>query len=990
MSGPGDEDLLVVTPSEVTGIAAGRNGVVYAIDGENGRMYRSLNYGLDWEDITRYLNRAGVGLPATIVAVAPDNAAIVAVVSDGGASVWMSLDGGYEWEDTRLPAVQGELLAIDISSKYIYDGREYRDVAAGTASWGDGESNGELLVVQAGAIWSGWRKQNIRVDPDHIGADVCTLKFSPSYAIDHTLVVVASTGSDVDAAHQERTWIVLGERDKGTGTTSWDSFEDYGYPLELVDAGDAIDVESIRSSLALPSDYNTLIPAGRNLFVSVDRTPDHDDDVYRVDGGIPEDEAVRMNVDGSDDIGIWSVAYRGTRSAGILLAGEREPIPPDGMNTQVWRCELPFALTPLWLEAEVPPTGPGHAALAWAPGVSLAYCGTSSRPGAPLDESAFSASSDASHWRQMGLIDTHLLMTDLVVTPGGEKLFLTTSNEWGPESVWHSFGDPLGRRWERVLTVDTDTDAVVVKLSPDYEVDETLYIAVYDSDMLAVSHDRGNSWQWRRSVPEAIRDFIVVDENTLIAAIPGGRVMGSTNTGRSWDSAVDTGLDEINMLARAADGTLFAGGRDGHVAYSMDGGRSFVLIDEPVGVGDVHVLPDIGFEHNSWIYAASAGSDEGVWRWKIGFSVSWQQLDRDITAPGDGQQIGGLLLGPEGTLYALRVESANAATGGMTRWLCPACEPCADHVFDHVTNGLPPGTTFANLPVFAESSYPVGTLWGDDQKNDVFVIDTQERQILMFRDTLCKRGPNLALPQDGAQLDEDPCYCLQGLTLLFEWEKLKRVNEYEISFYHDAMVAAWLWSDLTDYEGKVYSASAGGVDFRNAVTYGWRVRTTDPLLSPWSNMWQFHPLLLNVTDLHPAPGSTDVSIRPVLTWSGPGSAEAYEFVLANDPDFEHVIASHTGDAALDVGWWSSDADLSHGTNYFWQVRAVSGNLHSPWTRGVFTTESRPEEVVLPPPRLVEVLRPSPAVPDVLIWTMFGLGVLLMSALIVLVLSNGRR
>ncbi len=466
--------------------------------------------------------------------------------------------------------------------------------------------------------------------------------------------------------------------------------------------------------------------------------------------------------------------------------------------------------------------------------------------------------------------------------------------------------------------------------------------------------------------------------------------MGSTNTGRSWDCVVNTGLDEINMLARAADGTLFVGGRDGYVAYSRDEGRSFILIDEPVGDGDVQVLPDIDFEHNGWIYAASAGIDEGLWRWKIGVSSSWQQLDRDMTVLGDSQQIGGLLIGPEGTLYALRIEPTTGATGGMTRWLCPACEPCVDHEYDHVIDGLPSGTTFANLPVLAESSYPVGTLWGNHRKNDVFVIDTQEQQVLMFRDTLCKRGPYLALPEDRAHLDESPCHCSQGLLVVFEWEKLERVHQYEIALYHDAMVAAWLWSDMTDYEGKIYSPTADAADFRSAATYGWRVRTTEPLLSPWSDMWQFHPPLLNVTDLHPAPGSTDVPIRPVFTWSGPGSAEAYEFVLASDPHFQHVIASRTGDAALNVGGWSCDADLSHGTSYFWQVRAMSGNLRSPWTCGVFTTEPQPAEVVPPPPRSVEVSRPSPALPDVLIWTMFGLGVLLMCGLIVLILSNGRR
>ena len=129
VSVPGDNDLTVVSPSEVTGVAAGRNGVVYAIDGEYGRVYRSLEYALRWEDITGYLQRAGATLPATFVAVAPDNEGIVAVVTDGGTALYVSLDGGYEWEDVHLPALTGDVTALAVSGLYVHSGAEHRDIA---------------------------------------------------------------------------------------------------------------------------------------------------------------------------------------------------------------------------------------------------------------------------------------------------------------------------------------------------------------------------------------------------------------------------------------------------------------------------------------------------------------------------------------------------------------------------------------------------------------------------------------------------------------------------------------------------------------------------------------------------------------------------------------------------------------------------------------------------------------------------------------------
>ncbi len=986
---PGDKDLLVVTPSEVTGVAAGRNGVVYVIDGENGRMYRSLNYGLAWEDITRRLHRAGATLPATMIAVAPDNEAIVAVITDGGTALYLSMDGGYGWQDTQLPALLNDEVVTALALSPVYTSRdlEYREIAVGTALWGDGDSNGRVLMLQGGRVWSCWRDQEIRVDPDHVGADVSALEYSPAYHRDHTLVVVAATGADVDDDYKDGTWLCIGQRSKDVGTTAWNDVA--SYPLKIIGAGDAVGLEQIRTSLALPSDFSGVISMTRNLFVGVDRIPDAfdvDDDVYRIES----DAVERMNVDGGDDIAIWSIAYRGTRTAGVLLAGEREPVTPGALNVQVWRCEAPFAGTLLWKESVVPPTGPGHAVLAWAPGVSLAYCGTSSRPGVALDESAFSASIDGNHWRQMGLIDTQLTLTDLAVTPDGAKLFLTTSNEWGPESVWQSYSHPLGQQWERVLTVDSDTDAVIIKLSADYENDGTIYVAEHNGHQLAVSHNRGLTWEWCRESREPILDLVVIDAETLYAAIPDGRVMKSVNRGRSWHDPVDTHLDDINMLSRADDGTLFAGGRDGYVAYSEDDGESFLVIKEPVGTGDVQVLPDVGFEQNGWIYAAASGPDEGLRRWKVGVSMCWQQLDDDITRAGEGQRIGGLISGPEGTLYALRVEPVDGSVGGMTRWLCPSCEPCVDHEYDHVIAGLPAGASFEAAPVFV-TGYPVGTLGGDDARNDIFAIDSEGQQILLYRDTLCKRGPFLDCPADGAHLDENPCACHRAAVVTFDWERLERVDEYEIGFYYDAAVANRLWSEFSDYAGIVISPRGDTTDFYSGVTYGWRVRTTAPLLSPWSEMWRFYPLLLEVTDLLPAPGATHVDTRPLFMWAGPGTAEAYEFVLATDPEFVNLVVSFTGASALDATWWACDVELAAEANYFWRVRSVSGEARSPWVGSAFTTAPAVEEAAPAPAGMVLVVPDPPAVvADYLVWTLFGLAVLLMSGLIVLVLSTAHR
>ncbi|MBM3118473.1 MAG: hypothetical protein FJ006_02810 [Chloroflexi bacterium] len=79
---PGKRGEVIVSPSEVSRIAVGRGDIIYAIDSEYDNVYRSDNGGLTWTEITRGLQNAGAGLPASEIAVAPDRPQNVAVVTD--------------------------------------------------------------------------------------------------------------------------------------------------------------------------------------------------------------------------------------------------------------------------------------------------------------------------------------------------------------------------------------------------------------------------------------------------------------------------------------------------------------------------------------------------------------------------------------------------------------------------------------------------------------------------------------------------------------------------------------------------------------------------------------------------------------------------------------------------------------------------------------------------------------------------------------------
>ncbi len=152
--------------------------------------------------------------------------------------------------------------------------------------------------------------------------------------------------------------------------------------------------------------------------------------------------------------------------------------------------------------------------------------------------------------------------------------------------------------------------------------------------------------------------MVTASRYTLYLATTAGCIRKSTDGGITWGDKVMTGLDSINMLALAGNGDLFAGSWDSKVAYSTDNGTSFIKIENPIDIdaGPVQVVPDADYSRNNIIYAADNITDNGVWRWTIGQSTEWEQIDETITDLALGQRISGLMTGTEGTLYALRAE----------------------------------------------------------------------------------------------------------------------------------------------------------------------------------------------------------------------------------------------------------------------------------------------------------------------------------------------
>ncbi len=988
---PGQDGNVVVSPSEVSEIAVGRNGVLYIIDSENSEVYRSLNAGVTWEDITDRLARAGIELPVSKIAIASDKPGIVAVVADDGTKVYLSTDGGIDWKNTSVPSLTGTIQAITISKEYTQGEESYRGIAIGTAVWENGTTTGQVWVRQLGEPFPSWLNLNLAIDPSHIGGEVSALAFSPDYQHDKTILAIASTSNDdVATDYRNRTWLSMFE-----GGT-WNSLEDY--PVEIAPAGDGPAVSRVYSSLALPSDYSSDEASSRQLFISYDREPDANDDVY----GVIDASPFRLDADGGSDIDISSIAYYGTVDKGTLLAGDVNPV-AGSLTVQVRRTTDPLDSSATWELATVPPTGPGNAKVGWSSDGKIAYCGTGQSPSVALDESALSASLDGDKWRQLGLMDTMIKLADIVPAPDSKSLFVTTYNPFGPEGIWRSAGDSLGTRWERLLTMDTsDTSAgvVILRLSSNYSDDHTLYAAEVGGTQIAVSHNRGNSWEWRHATPEPVIDMVIGDEETIYIAQREGKIRKSINRSFTWRSSVNTRLTDINMMVLVDDETILVGGKNGDVAYSTDGGASFSRINKIIGSGDVQVIANADFLNNGTIYAATNLPDEGIWRWTIGVSSQWEQIDESITELEDGQSISGLAIGPEGTLYALRLEPATGTSGGVTRSLNPLAPDPTEVEFDLVNNTLPTSITFDPTLVFP-NTLPYLKLSGNAEQNELWTIDTANQIIYRFQDTLSKLGPTPATPRSGDTIPIDSSGYVTSLTL--KWEELEGAEEYETVIYQDSDATEDIWSETTTGNGIVATRGNSSAQLISDTTYYWRVRSIEPIKSPWSQLRSFTPALSGAqwsplaapSSISPSPGATNVPLRPAFTWQLADWATGYEFILARDNQFTDVIVAMSGADALPTTVWIYDKDLDYSTTYFWKVRAISTASSSEWGTGVFTTEaasSAPPPPQSSPPQSSPPPSPPPAptpsIPSYLL-ILIVIGIALIVTLLVLIVRTGR-
>ena len=923
------------------------DGTLYGYANPSGTSYtlfKSTDGGYSWSYIGE--------VEDTIVALAtaPDDADTLYYATS--SNVYRSTDAGSTFSQLPLNPGGAGSNNIEITSINVAQANSHHTIAVGTRDT-DNSQYGGVYLLDENKLIPRWLDTNLG------NYDVYAVAFSPNFLADWQLVAVATDESDtiITSKVGDATWSAT------IGDARLDK-DNSGTPTSVA--------VTTSADIAFPSDYNAT-SEDPVLFVAIDAGGDGD--VYMIEGVDAPGNSIATDLDiGSDhglsNIDVTTLAVTGNAATANLLAG-------TATSAQVY---LSTDGGSNWTRSTKPPTGQSKTYMLMAPDFSSsgkAYAATSGT------ESAFSITQDGGvTWNQIGLIDTALsTILDLAPSPNYSQdntLFMLTRNS--KDSLWRSLNG--GTKWERVYSSALpNVDSIKwVELSPQYgNGSQVMFLAGTRDSKPAIwkSKDDGQSFVLRLTHDPDTDDtfsidiWAVVNDDTLfIGSFDGsnGLVYYTSNSGWSYSDGVIVGSHSLSSIALSPnyeqDETILVGNTNGWIYWSNDNGASFEPVPpdatSPPLTSSITVAFDPDFSSNNTVYAASNTADKGAYRFTINKDTEWESIDGTLPSGGMLSQ---LVASADGTLYATNLK----ADGGMERCLNPTYS--LGPTFETVTRGLDDGATLSGL-------------WLRD--NTLWSADSQNVRLMTFIDTL-------TLPVTlTSPLNQAGGTGIGNANL--DWETLKGATTYEWQLDYDTDFS----TVPTGFEDDTEASSARLPELEPATTYYWRVRATEPVLSPWSTKWSFttslSPTVITPELYSPKAGATGVAVKPVFQWSGIAGADSYELIVSTDPSLANPTIVKIDAYALPSTAWQSNVSLNYDNAYYWKVRAIGSDTKSDWSAvGAFTTESPPSPPPpsAPPPTVESLLPPSPPPPPqptVPHWIVYLVGGLLLTVIMLLIIT----
>jgi hypothetical protein len=283
-------------------------------------------------------------------------------------------------------------------------------------------------------------------------------------------------------------------------------------------------------------------------------------------------------------------------------------------------------------------------------------------------------------------------------------------------------------------------------------------------------------------------------------------------------------------------------------------------------------------------------------------------------------------------------------------------------------------------------------LWVTPGTNVLWVIDMDayagDAEIWALEDT-CSGKPTLSSPSDGYKTDRED-------QMRISWDEVRDADEYEYKYTN--VDPDYTLSDQTD------EISILLVQLNDTSEYEWKVRVApdEPWHSRWSDKWTFFTALGEppwAPTLYTPGGvwqysGVEVELMPAFSWESANTADSYQFMLADNAEFTSPLVNEK----VPESAYQLDFELEYNSNYFWKVQAFKGTeAISRWSDvGAFTTIAEPAAPPPSPPPPATVTQPAPApiviptpIPPALLWTIIGIGALLIIAVIVLIVRTRR-
>lgn len=870
------------------------DGTLYCYANPTGTSYtlfKSTDEGSSWS-FTGEVNDSIVD-----IATAPDDADIVYYATT--SRVYESTNAGARFTPLSLnPGGAGSgniaITSIDVALK-----DDEHIIAAGTRDT-DNLQYGGVYTLDKNEPLPGW------VDTGAGSYDVYTVIFSPDFSADRQLLAVVTDETD--------TFVTTKIGNEGWGQSINKATIEGMVPLS--------------TCIAFPDEYEA---ATRDylLFMGIDAGSDKGD-VYTINGVAAPNNPVATDLNigaayGLSNVDITSIDVIGNSTTASILAGA-------ATSAQVY---LSTDGGIKWTRSTKEPTGQSKTYVLMAPDFinqGTAYAATSGI------ESAFSITRDGiDTWNQLSLIDTRIgagNILDLAVSPEYSRdntLFMLTFG--GKHSLWRSLNG--GERWERFFTSAlANVDSIkLVEVSPRYSNgSQVVFLAGVSNGNPTIwkSTDNGQSFKRRTTRDPATGDsftidtWVVFDDNTLFIGshdTTKGLTYYTTNSGFFYSDGVEVGTQSLKSIALSPgyseDGIVLVGNTNGWVYLSSDNGNSYEPLpldatSPPLG-SSINVAFDPEFSSNKTVYVASSGSDNGTYRFIIDHSVKWEKIDSTLPAGGLLDQV---VVSNDGTLYANNLK----ANGGMERSLNPTYS--LGPGFETITKGLDDGAKLNGL-------------WCHDRQ--LWSIDTANTRLMTYIDSLTQ-PPTLTSPPDKASgTGTIMNYAISDISL--DWETLSEATKYQWQLNYNANFS----SVPAGFEGETKITSVRLPSLEPSTTYYWRVRATEPALSPWSAKYSFTTSL--GTDAtapkltSPEAGASSIQLKPVFQWDTVTGADGYELLVSAEASLANPVILKIGTYALPSTAWQCDITLDYNTTYYWKVRAYNSKSSSLWSGvSAFTTE----------------------------------------------------